>query len=288
MTRNRGGRGGAGGERPADETPSNPDSDLVFGRNAVVSFLEEMNAESERDERKGSTVNKIFMADGLEHDGRLSRIRQIAKDHRIPVVAVDRRKLDQMLGRDARHQGVACQISPAELIELSEFLEPFERDPEELKKNPVVVIVDGIEDPHNLGAIIRVAEAAGARALLLPARRSAQVTGTVSKVSAGALATLPLVRIHNLTRALTELKEAGFWIVGLDVGGLRSLFDEDLQRPVALVVGSEQKGISRLVLENCDLRVKIPMLGKTESLNASVACGVVLFECVRQRLTTRM
>ncbi|HEY9784797.1 MAG TPA: 23S rRNA (guanosine(2251)-2'-O)-methyltransferase RlmB [Candidatus Obscuribacterales bacterium] len=260
--------------------------EFVYGRNAVLAFLEQSEREGEGAGGR-QRINKVLIADGLEPDKRLDRIRKLAQTARLPVMSCDRRKLDQMLGRDSRHQGVALMLSATELVELSDFLADLLKGDEPLKDNPVVVIADGIEDPHNLGAMIRVAEAAGARALLVPPRRSAQVTGTVSKVSAGALAALPIVRIHNLVRALEELKEAGFWIVGLDVRGQQSCFEADLMRPLALVVGSEQKGMSRLVAENCDFHVKIPMLGKTQSLNASVALGVVLFEVVRQKLAAK-
>lgn len=270
--------------RDDDAGDENAQSDFVFGRNAVLSFLEQMERNDEKGSGKGKDINKVFMADGLDRDVRLDRIQRIARDHRIPVVTCDKRKLDQMLGRAARHQGIACQLSPAELVELPDFIDSLKSKPDYLGTNPMVVVVDGIEDPHNLGAIIRVSEAAGAQALLLPVRRAAQITGTVSKVSAGALASLTVVRVHNLVKALDELKEAGFWVAGLDVRGEKNVFESDLKRPLAIVVGSEHKGLSRLVSENCDFHVKIPMLGLTESLNASVASGIVLFEAVRQRM----
>lgn len=271
--------------------------EFVFGRNALLVYLERMLEERDDQEHRGSKgskdstgqgsqvpeIVKVFLADSLDADTRLSKIETAAKRLRIPIAVCDRRKIDQMLGRDARHQGVAGQLSAVKQLELKEFLAGIKGKNGELTDNPCVVLLDGIEDPHNLGAIVRVAEASGAKAVLVPQRRSAQVSGTVSKVSAGALAFIPIVRVHNLVNAVEDLKKAGFWVVGLDVRGGEELFDADLVRPLAICVGAEGKGLSRLVSEHCDFNVKIPMPGKTESLNASVACGIVLFEVVRQR-----
>ncbi|HEY9679953.1 MAG TPA: 23S rRNA (guanosine(2251)-2'-O)-methyltransferase RlmB [Drouetiella sp.] len=227
-------------------------------------------------------IGKIYLVQ-LDHpDRKIERIKQLAKSQRIPVVICDRRKLDSMVGPNQLHQGVAAQISAAEFWELSDFLDELKRSSPDSLDGNVVAIVDGIEDPHNLGAIIRVAESAGLKGLLLPARRSAGLTGIVAKTSAGALASLPIVRIHNLTQAVEELKESGFWIAGLDSNEGDLYTKTDLVRPLALVVGSEGTGMTRLVKENCDMLLKIPMLGKTESLNASVAAGIVFYEVVRQ------
>jgi 23S rRNA (guanosine2251-2'-O)-methyltransferase len=146
----------------------------------------------------------------------------------------------------------------------------------------MVAVLDGIEDPHNLGAIIRVAEAAGVKAILIPQRRAAGLTGTVAKISAGALATLPVVRVSNVVQALETLKNYGFWVAALDLDAQEFFTDADLLRPLVVVIGSEGKGVGRLVKEHCDMLVKIPMLGKTESLNASVAAGIFFYEVVRQ------
>jgi 23S rRNA (guanosine2251-2'-O)-methyltransferase len=266
------------------------EGEFVFGRNALLVYLEKMLQEPDEGEKLSETgienqtpeIVKVFLADSLDADTRLSKIESAAKRLRIPVTVCDRRKIDQMLGRDARHQGVAGQLSAVKQLELRDFLGRYKNG--DLSDNPCVVLLDGIEDPHNLGAIVRVAEASGAKAVLVPQRRSAQVSGTVSKVSAGALAYIPIVRVHNLVNAVEDLKKAGFWVVGLDVRGATDLFDSDLLRPLVICVGAEGKGLSRLVSEHCDFKVKIPMLGKTESLNASVACGVVLFEVVRQKI----
>lgn len=258
------------------------DGEFVFGRNALLVYLERMLDETDSSGDVPEIV-KVFLADSLDADTRLSKIETAAKRLRIPVAVCDRRKIDMMLGRDARHQGVAGQLSAVKQLELKDFLKRFKGDA--MGENPCVVLLDGIEDPHNLGAIVRVAEASGAKAVLVPQRRSAQVSGTVSKVSAGALAFIPIVRVHNIVNAVEDLKKAGFWVVGLDVRGGEELFDADLIRPLAICVGAEGKGLSRLVSEHCDFNVKIPMPGKTESLNASVACGIVLFEVVRQKRT---
>jgi 23S rRNA (guanosine2251-2'-O)-methyltransferase len=238
--------------------------------------------EQPRGQVRKPEIGKIYMVT-LDHpDRKIDRIKQLAKSQRIPVVICDRRKLDWLVGPDQVHQGIAAQISAAEFWELSDFLAELKKSSPDTLDGSVLAIVDGIEDPHNLGAIIRVAESAGLKGLLLPARRSAGLTGIVAKTSAGALASLPIVRIHNLVQALEELKESGFWIAGLDSNQGDLYTKVDLVRPLALVVGSEGTGMTRLVKDNCDMLLKIPMLGKTESLNASVAAGIVFYEVVRQ------
>jgi 23S rRNA (guanosine2251-2'-O)-methyltransferase len=267
------------------------DSELIFGRNAVLAFLE---AEQEAKRGvKGGRVSKIFAAPSLHADKRVEKIRVLAKQRNIPVVECERRKLDQMLGADQAHQGVAAQLSPVEYWELEDLLKLLEREiaqktaddaatRQEVLNQFAVGILDGIEDPHNLGAIIRVAECAGIKALLVPERRSASLTSVVAKTSAGAIATLPIVRITNLVRTIEKLKEFGFWIAGLDGEARETCYQADLARPLAIVVGSEGKGLSRLVREHCDMMLKIPMYGKTESLNASVAAAIIFYEVVRQ------
>jgi 23S rRNA (guanosine2251-2'-O)-methyltransferase len=266
------------------------DNEVIFGRNTVLAFLE---AEPEaRRGVRGGRVNKIFAALGQHADKRLERIKQLARQRNIPVVECDRRKLDQMIGADQAHQGVVAQLSPVDYWQLDQFFQLVERDKEhfvaaggtaqELMNSYAIGIVDGIEDPHNLGAIVRVAECAGMRALFVPERRSASLTAVVAKTSAGAIATLPIVRITNLVQTLERLKNFGFWIAGLDADAKESCFEADLARPLAVVIGSEGKGMSRLVKDNCDMLLRIPMYGKTESLNASVAAAVVFYEIVRQ------
>lgn len=234
------------------------------------------------------TINKILLATGGEHDGRVDKIKALAKQQRIPIQSCDKRKLDQIAGPQRRHQGVVAMVSPAEMWKLDTFLQKMMLDQIALELNGqtmegyTIAVLDGIEDPHNLGAIIRVAEASGVKAVLIPQRRAAGLTGTVAKISAGALATLPVVRVSNLVQALETLKKYGFWVAALDLDSQQFYTEADLKRPLVVVIGSEGKGVGRLVREHCDLLVKIPMLGKTESLNASVAAGIFFYEVVRQ------
>jgi 23S rRNA (guanosine2251-2'-O)-methyltransferase len=266
--------------------------ELIFGKNAVLAYLERSleDAEQSGDSQKMSKVriNKILLASGFRPDNRTDRIQDLARKNKIPVQSVERRKLDQIGGPDKRHQGVIAYVSAAELWQLDTFLEKVELDRmnrELAGQNMdgyVIAVLDGIEDPHNLGAIIRVAESSGVQGILVPQHRAAGLTGTVAKISAGAVANLPVVRVSNLVNALEVLKKYGFWVAGLDAGADQIYTEADLKRPLVVVIGSEGKGMGRLVRENCDFLVKIPMLGKTESLNASVASGIFFYEVVRQ------
>ena len=271
------------------------DDELIYGKNAVLAFLEQAqdgrNA-SRDDNRPRVAVNKVYIADGMRHDKRMDQVRGLCRDLRVPIIESERKKLDMMLPPDQIHQGVIAQVSAAEFLELDEFLDMLdaERKSAEKKGKPdpintfAVAVLDGIEDPHNLGAIVRVAEAAGLKAIVLPNRRSAGLTGTVAKTSAGALANMPIVRITNLSNALSKLKDYGFWTAGLSVAAKQDFYKADLKRPMALVIGSEGGGMGRLVEKNCDMLLRIPMLGKTQSLNASVASGIVFYEFVRQQI----
>lgn len=251
----------------------------IFGKNSVLSLLENPG---------GTQINKILIASGLKPDKRVDTIQQLARKLKIPVQSCDRRKIEQILTPGDNHQGILAMLSPVDLLSFNELLDRIDADSIARQKagstmdGYMLVLVDRIEDPHNLGAIIRVAESAGAKALMLPDRRSASITGTVAKVSAGAVASLPIVSISNSVAALNALKDRGFWVVGLDVRGKESYSRSDLVRPLAVVIGSEGKGMSKLVRETCDFLVQIPMLGRTESLNASVAAGILLYEAVRQ------
>lgn len=263
---------------PAEVDEDEVEEEFVYGRNAVVAFLIEGKV----------AVNKIYMASGLESDKRLEKIKALAKDNNIPLSTVEKRKLSDLIGDRDKHQGVVAQIAASDYLEMSDFLDEFDKEKAELEAagksldGYTVAILDGIEDPHNIGAIVRSAEAAGLKAVILPQRRSAGLTRTVAKVSAGALASMRMVRITNLVSTLEKLKERGFWIGGLAVEGAQDIFTSDLKRPLALVIGAEGDGISRLVTEHCDFLVKIPMLGSVQSLNASVAAGVLFYEVVRQ------
>jgi 23S rRNA (guanosine2251-2'-O)-methyltransferase len=266
--------------------------DLVFGRNAVLAFLSADNdAQASHSVSQGEAgqVSKVLLADGMRPDRRIDEIKRLAKLKGVPVAVVERRRLDRLVGPEDRHQGVVAQVSKVPIQTLEEYLPKLlgglksvtELDPDNL---PVLAILDGIEDPQNLGAIIRVAECAGVRAILLPARRSAPITGTVARTSAGAVANLPVIRIGNIVNAIEQLKRAGFWVAGLDVSAKQNYFDCDLSGPLVIVVGSEGRGISRLVAEHCDFLLHIPMFGKTNSLNASVSFAVIVYELLRQRL----
>lgn len=233
-------------------------------------------------------INKILLALGAEHDGRVDRIKDLAKQLKIPIQSCDKRKLDQIAGPQRRHQGVVALISAAEMWKLDTFLQKLalDRISREMAGKSMdgymVAVLDGIEDPHNLGAIIRTAESAGVKGILVPQRRAAGLTGTVAKISAGALANIPIVRVSNVVHALETLKKYGFWVAALDLDAPDYYTDADLNRPLVVVIGSEGRGVGKLVREHCDMLVKIPMIGKTESLNASVAAGVFFYEVVRQ------
>ncbi|MBP6349125.1 MAG: 23S rRNA (guanosine(2251)-2'-O)-methyltransferase RlmB, partial [Candidatus Obscuribacter sp.] len=254
------------------------EDEFVYGRNSVVAFLE----------RSDAPVNKIFIAKDTDPDRRLDKIMQLAKERGIPTVVCDKIKLSTLIGDRDKHQGVVAQLAASEFLELSEFLDYLDADLAVLKERGesldgyTVAILDGIEDPHNIGAIIRSADAAGIKAILLPQRRSAGLTATVAKVSAGALANMKVVRITNIVATMEKLKERGFWIAGMSLEGATEIYDSDLKRQLVLVIGSEGEGISRLVSENCDLQLKIPMNGVVQSLNASVAAGVIFYEIIRQ------
>jgi 23S rRNA (guanosine2251-2'-O)-methyltransferase len=277
------------------------EDELIFGKNAVLAFLEHCKSAREQGQPRAAghshvSVNKVYIATGIHHDRRMEQMRTLCRELKIPIIEAERKKLDMMLPREQHenhnHQGVIAQVSAAEFLGLDEFFKDLDAERQHAQKSggkdPIdtfaVAVLDGIEDPHNLGAIVRVAEAAGLKAIILPNRRSAGLTGTVAKTSAGALANMPIVRITNLTNALTKLKDYGFWIAGLSVAADCNYFQADLKRPMALVIGSEGEGMGRLVEKNCDMLLRIPMLGKTQSLNASVAAGIVFYEFVRQKI----
>ena len=241
------------------------DENTVLGRNAVIELL-----------KGGREVECIYICDEVPAKGQpISRIVAMAKDAGIPVKRVDVRKLDALAG-GLSHQGV---VATAAAFRYSTLEEVFARAGEE---DPFLVIADSIEDPHNLGAIIRTAEAAGAHGLILPKRGSAGLTPIVGRTSAGAVEHLPVVRVTNLVNTVRQLKERGLWVYGADMDGQR-WEKANLRGPVALVIGSEGFGISRLLRENCDGILSLPMRGRINSLNASVAAGILMYEIVRQR-----
>ena len=239
---------------------------IIEGRNAVTEAL-----------RSGVNIDKVFLAKG-ETDAALRHIASAARAAGAAVVEADRRKLDSM-SVTGSHQGVIAMAAFAEYVAIDEILE-IARKKEEA---PLIVICDEISDPHNLGAIIRTCEATGAHGVIIPKRRSAGLSATVAKASSGAIFHIAIARVTNITAAIKELKKAGVWLYAADVDGEDTVWDSDFKSATAFVIGSEGTGISRLVGENCDHKVSIPMSGKLSSLNASVSAAVLLFEAVRQR-----
>ncbi len=240
--------------------------DIIEGRNAVIEAL-----------RAGRAIDKIYIVKG-DTDQTLGHIASKARSSGIVVVDADRRKLDDMSVTHA-HQGVIAVAAVREYSTVEDIL----KIASERGEQPFIIICDRISDPHNLGAVIRTAEAAGAHGIVIPKRRSAGLTAVVGKTSAGAAEHLAVARVANLTSALNELKKAGVWIFGTAADGNANLWDTDFTGPIALVIGSEGDGMSRIVTETCDFTVSIPMYGQVSSLNASVSAAVVIYEAVRQR-----
>ena len=239
---------------------------VIEGRNAVIEAL-----------RAGEQIDKIYLQKG-ETDKTLGHIASRARAAGVVVVEADRRKLDAM-SRTHAHQGVIALAAVREYVSVESILQAASDKGEA----PLLVICDEISDPHNLGAIIRTAECAGAHGVVIPKRRSAGLTAVVAKTSAGAVAHMPVARVPNLPALLKDLKKQGLWIFGTAAQGTTTLYDADLKGPAAIIIGSEGEGMSRLVEENCDFLVSIPMRGKLNSLNASAAAAIMLYEAVRQR-----
>ena len=240
---------------------------MIEGRNAVMEAL-----------RAGTPIDKIFLARG-ETDATLGHIASSAREKGIVVVEADRRKLDGM-SRTHAHQGVIAMAAVREYAAVDDILNAAR----EKGEPPLIVVCDELSDPHNLGAVIRTAECAGAHGVIIPKRRSAGLTAVVAKTSAGAVSYVPVARVPNLTALLKELKDEGLWIFGTAADGDTSLYDADLKGPAAIVIGSEGDGMGRLVSETCDFLVRIPMKGKLNYLNASAAAAILLYEAVRQRM----
>ena len=252
-------------EKPAPRTEE-LDENRLEGRNAVQEAL-----------ASGRRLDKVFVADGST-DKSLGRLAAQAKEQGAVVVRVDRRKLDFMSQTHA-HQGIIAQAAAHEYATLDDILENAEKKGE----NPLIVLCDELSDPHNLGAILRTAECAGAHGVVIPKRRSVGLTAIVAKASAGAIEYMPVARVNNMTAAMEELKSRGVWIYGTAADGASDLYNTDLTGPMAIVIGNEGEGMSRLVSEKCDFKVSIPMKGHIESLNASAAAAILLYEAVRQR-----
>lgn len=242
------------------------DEGMLEGRNAVLEAL-----------RSGRTIDKVYIAAG-ETDSGLARLASLAREAGAVVSPVDRRKLDRMSVTGA-HQGIIAQAAAHAYVSIEEMLDLAARRGEP----PLLVVCDELSDPHNLGAILRSAECAGAHGVVIPKRRGVGLTATVAKASAGAVEYMPVARVSNLTATLRELKARGVWVYGTAADGAVPLYQADLKGPAALVIGNEGHGMSRIVAETCDLLVSIPMNGKISSLNASAAAAILLYEAVRQR-----
>lgn len=240
--------------------------DQIEGRNAVIEALE-----------SGRDINRIFVSNG-EKNGSINKILVMAKDKKVIVVEVNKKKLEEMATSD-NHQGVIAIVPPFEYCDVDDILQEAQNKNEP----PFILILDGIEDPHNLGSIIRTAETAGVHGIIIPKRRAASVNSTVAKVSAGAVEYMNIARVNNLTETIKYLKDQGVWICGTDMETNTYYDKQDLTGAIAIVIGSEGFGMSRLVKENCDFLVKIPMKGRITSLNASVSAGIVIYEAVKQK-----
>jgi 23S rRNA (guanosine2251-2'-O)-methyltransferase len=253
--------------RDFSQPPVEENENQLEGRNALTEAL-----------RSGRTIDKVFIASG-DTDRALQHLAAQAKEAGAVIVPVDRRKLDAMSATRA-HQGVIALAAAREYFSLEDLLQTAQ----ERGEAPLLVICDELSDPHNLGAILRSAECAGAHGVIIPKRRSVGLTATVAKASAGAVEYMKVARVTNINTAIQELKEKGVWIFGTAAEGSIPMYQADLTVPTAIVIGSEGEGMSRLVQKNCDVTVHIPMKGQITSLNASAAASILLYEAVRQRL----
>lgn len=239
--------------------------DMVAGRNAVMEAL------------KGSrSVNKLMIANGST-EGSIKEIIAVAKEKGVNIQYWDRSKLDS-IARGIRHQGVLAQVAPVQYAELEDILQVAK----DRNEPPFIVLLDELEDPHNLGAILRTADAAGVHGVLIPKHRSCPLSATVAKTSAGAVEHVPVARVGNLVQTIKKLKQEGLWVAAADMDG-KDYYDTDLTGPLLLIIGSEGQGVGRLVKEQCDFVVRIPMVGKINSLNASVAGSILMYEAMKQR-----
>lgn len=241
------------------------ETNLVEGRNAVLELL-----------RSGKAVDKVMISSDLS--GKMADIFAMARERGAVVVNCDRRKLDKIT-RTGVHQGVIALAAAREYVSVEDILQSAR----ERGEPPLILLCDGVTDPHNLGAVIRSAETAGAHGIIIPKRRSVGLTAVCAKASAGAIEYMNIARVSNLAQTIDKLQEAGVWIFGADANGDKNLYNADFKGATALVIGSEGEGISRIVREKCDFIVSIPMQGHVNSLNASAAAAVLLYEAVRQR-----
>lgn len=241
--------------------------DQVEGRNSVLELLE-----------SGKDINKIFVTKGEKH-GSINKILAIAKERKIIVVEKDKKQMDEM-AQNENYQGVIAIVPPFEYCEIEDILDYAKQKNED----PFILILDEIEDPHNLGSIIRTAETAGVHGVIIPKRRAAAVNSTVNKASSGTVEYMHIARVTNITDIIQKLKDAGLWICGTDINAEKYYYEQDLTGPLGIVIGNEGKGMGEKVRKNCDFLVKIPMKGKVTSLNASVSAGIVIYEALKQRI----
>lgn len=243
-------------------------NEFIEGKNPVIEAL-----------RSGRDINKIWVNDRSK--GSMRQILSLAKQNGVYVQGVPKQKLDQ-LASSSNHQGVIASVAAHQYAQMDELF----RRAEEKSEDPFFILLDEIEDPHNLGAILRTADAAGVHGVIIPKRRSAALTSVVAKASAGAIEYVPVVRVTNLARTMEELKKRGIWFAGAAAEGTEDFRETDFRMPVGLVIGNEGKGISRLIRKKCDFLVRLPMAGKVSSLNASVAAALLMYEVYRKRIGT--
>lgn len=244
---------------------TNQESELIGGKNPVVEAL-----------RSGRELNKIWIAEGLNKKS-IGEILSLAKQSGVIVQAVPKQKLDGML--DVNHQGIIASVAAYSYAELDDLFALAKNRGED----PFFLILDELEDPHNLGSILRTADATGVHGIIIPKRRSVGLTGVVAKASTGAIEHIPVVRVNNLSQTVEELKKAGVWIAGTDARGSQDYRSMDATLPLAIIIGSEGKGMSRILKEKCDFLYHLPMIGHVTSLNASVAASLLMYEVLRKR-----
>lgn len=240
-------------------------SEYIIGRNPVIEAL-----------RSGRDINKIWIAEGAAK-GQVQIVLALAKENKIILQHAPKKKLDQLV--EGNHQGVIAQVAAYQYAELEDLFKVAEKRNED----PFFLILDEIEDPHNLGSIMRTADATGAHGIIIPKRRAVGLTASVAKASTGAIEYIPVARVTNLSRTIDELKERGLWIAGTDAKGKTDYRNLDGTMPIGLVIGSEGKGMSRIIVEKCDFLITLPMVGKVTSLNASVAASLLMYEVYRKR-----
>jgi len=255
--------------RDAETEDVDGNLDKLEGRNSVFEAL-----------KSGRSINKIIVSKG-EREGSIKQILSLARENKVIVQELDRTNLDKISSTHA-HQGVIAFVAVKEYVEVEDILKIAEDKGEQ----PFLIILDEITDPYNLGSILRTADSVGAHGVIIPRRRAVGLTTAVSKASAGAIEYVPVARVTNISQTMDELKKKNIWVVGTDSTGEKSYFEADLKGPIALVIGSEGAGMGKLIAENCDFVVNIPMKGSITSLNAAVAGSVVMYEILKQRSST--